>query len=370
MFVAYGADANQRNEESASSMLRIATYNGTTDELVQFVNLVWNHSYADKMTFPCWTSDFFEWQFRLNCDSERENLIAAYDESVLAGVLLGTSYPIQSLAGRFLGSHWSWLSVHPDYRNRGIAKALDQERVLRQQHSGTRLIASYRYVGSSHSQAERPRSKTHDRKFNRKIGFWARVLDCDRFAKWHWSKVEGILGKLAAPFMKIPSGGVSGSPVREFILQDLDACVQLVRDAVSSLVLSLDWDSEMLRHQLCGHSISQTLVVEEAGVVTGFVNYHLIPFRAKTIEKVAVIDLIVLGSTSARNRLRLLNTALARMRDQGAVLALKVRCGDAPIWPLLRAHFIPQAADSMLVLQSVGTELEIPGSAPIHLLWR
>ena len=322
------------------------------------------------MTFPCWSREYFEWQFQLTDGGDRTNLIAAYDNSVLVGVLLGTNYPMRLPAGRLWGSHWSWLSVHPDFRNRGIAKLLDQERIIRQRAAGSRLIASYRYVGSKHSQAERPRTRRLERKFNRKIGFWARVLSPARFAAWHWSQVEGILGKLAAPFMRIPSDANANGPVREFSPTDLDACVSLAQSAYSRLMLSLNWDHASLGRHLCGHPISQTLVVEEAGRVTGFINFHLLSFRAKNLETVAIIDLIAFGTTSLPNRLRLLNAALARMRDQGAVLALKLRCGDTPVWPLLRTHFIPQAADSLLVLQPVVEELNIPSSAPIHLLWR
>src|ERR1700750_2253232 len=104
------------------SMIKIETYRGSIEELVEFVNHVWTHSYAGRMTFPSWTTKFFEWQLRLDSDPSRQNLIAAYDGSVLVGVLLGTSLPFRSPAGLHAGSLWSWLSIHPDYRGRGIAK--------------------------------------------------------------------------------------------------------------------------------------------------------------------------------------------------------------------------------------------------------
>ena len=135
------------------STIEIETYRGSVEDLVEFVNRVWTHSYAGKMTFPSWMSNYFEWQFKLDSDPSRQNLIAAYDGPVLAGVLLGTNYPLRSPVGLHAGSHWSWLSIHPDYRSRGIAKLLDQERIVRQIAARSRLIVSYRYVGSRHSQA-------------------------------------------------------------------------------------------------------------------------------------------------------------------------------------------------------------------------
>jgi GNAT superfamily N-acetyltransferase len=340
------------------------------DELVEFVNAVWTHSYAGRMTFPCWTSQFFEWQFRLDNETSRQNLIAAYDGPVLAGVLLGTNFLFRSPGGIHCGSQWSWLSIHPDYRGRGIAKALNQERIVRQAAATSRLIVSYRYVGSSHSQTERPRKESPDRKFNRKIGFWARVIDPIRFSRWHWSRMEGLLARMTSPFTRIPSSARTDSFVRSFVSADLDACLHLARESTAASILSIAWDHDSLRHQLCGNRISQTLVVEESGVITGFVNFYLLNFQAKTVEKVAILDLIVLRNASSRSRVRLLNAALARMQDQGVALALKVRCGDTPSWPMLRTHFVPQPPDSILVVQSVGDPVEVPKSGSIHVLWR
>ena len=350
--------------------MRIQTYDGSINELVEFVNSVWSHSYAGRMTFLHWTEDFFRWQFRLNDDSDRQNLIAAYVGERLAGVLLGTSYQCRSPAGVHGASQWSWLSIHSDFRGHGIAKALDQERIRRLTTSGSRLIISFRYFGSRHSQAERPRQGVQNQKFNRKVGFWARVIDPARFANWHWNRVEGFLAKLSDPVARIPKAAHADSSVRSFEPADLDACVNLVQKTFSTKMLSIAWDHSTLGHHLGGNAVSQTLVLREDGRITGLVNFHLLKFQARAVETVAVIDLIAFEQATSRGQVRLINAALARMQAQGAILALKVRLGDAPVWPLLRAHFIPQFADSHLVLQPVGDEYVIPRTGPIHVLWR
>lgn len=322
------------------------------------------------MTFPHWTEDFFHWQFRLSDDSNRQNLIAAYEGERLAGVLLGTTYQCRSPAGIHPASQWSWLSIQADFRGHGIAKALDQERIRRQEASGSRLIISFRYFGSRHSQAEKPRQGVQDHKFNRKVGFWARVIDPARFAKWHWKRVEGFLAKLSEPFTSIPKAAHTDPSIRAYEPTDLDACVRLVQKSFSSKVLAIAWDHATLGHHLGGNHVSQSLVLREGDRATGLINFHLLKFQARAIETVAVIDLIAFDGASSRGQVRLINAALARMQAQGAILALKVRLGDAPVWPLLRAHFIPQFADSHLVLQPVGDEYVIPRSGPIHVLWR
>lgn len=322
------------------------------------------------MTFPCWNRSFFEWQFRITEQSDRQNLIAAYEGSQLAGVLLGTSYPFRSTNERLPGSQWSWLSIPDQFHGRGIAKLLDQERIVRQRSDGSKLIVSFRYIGSRHSRAERPHQDSRDNKFNRKIGFWARVIDPARFARWHWQPLDAWLSRLAAPFMHIPATANFDPQVRSFLETDLNQCVELCTAAYSPLSLSIAWDHDSLRHQLYGSQITQTVVLQENGQVTGFANFHLLPFHARTVETVAIIDLIVLNRASPAGRIRLLNGALSRMQQQGAVLALKLRSGDTPAWPLWRTHFIPKPADSLLVLQGVEQTIDVARSASIHILWR
>ena len=290
-------------------MLQIDTYRGSVEQLTSFLNEVWTESYAGKMTIPSWNCSYLSWQFRLNVDPSRRNLIAAYDGDTLGAVLLGTSYPYRSPAGLHGGSQWSWLSVHKNYRGQGITPALDRERIARQKATGSKLIVSYRYIGSRYSLAERPQHMVRDQKFNRKIGFWARVLNPDKFLQWHWNRAEGYLSKAVMPLFPVPASARTDIQVRPFVWDDLDVCLNLVHETNAKLVLSIAWDHDSLSHQLGSNGFSQTLVVEEAGRVTGFVNFHLLKFRARTIETVAVIDMIVIGKASSRSRTRLLNAA-------------------------------------------------------------
>ncbi|HQZ67363.1 MAG TPA: GNAT family N-acetyltransferase [Planctomycetaceae bacterium] len=352
------------------SMLQLATYHGTVEELAAFINGIWADCYAGKMTYPCWTPEYFTWQLRLDTEASHDNLVAAYDGDRLVGVLLGTRHMLRSPAGVHPGSQWSWLSVDAEYEGRGIAKMLHQERMRREQAAGSRLIVSYRFVGSSHSKAERPEAGVRDRKFNRNMGFWIRVLDPARFSNWHLSKVEGFLARLSSPLAKIPTAQPTGISVRAFADSDLDACLELVRGTYPASALSIEWNGESLRHQLFGHPISQTLVLEENHAVTGFVNFHVLPFQARTRECVALMDMIVRGNSSSKGYLCLMNAALGRMKEQGAVLALKLRCADTSASLMFRNHFVPPLPELVLVLQSVDASIEIPARAPVQVLWR
>ncbi len=194
----------------------IDSYRGSAEELAEFVNEVWEHSYAGKMPFPHWTPAYLKWQLRIRANEDSRSLLAAYEGMRLVGVLLGTDYSFRTPGGIFRGSQWSRLSVHPEYRGKGIAKALDRERIHRQEAAGSKLVVSYRYVGSRHSQAERPDKNFPAEKFHRKVGSSARVLDPTRFRKWRSNRVHGLLAQLAAPMARVPRPRGNDPQIREF----------------------------------------------------------------------------------------------------------------------------------------------------------
>ena len=350
-------------------MVSIEPYTGSAEELADFVGMVWSRSYAGKMVFPRWTADYFRWQFRQASTGVGDNLLAAYEGSTLVGVSSGTDYSFRTPSGVVPGSHWSWLSVHPDHQRKGIAPALDQERIRRQQANGSELMVSYRYLGS-HSLAERPNANSPSKVFLKTLGLWARVLSPDRFARWHYSRLEGVLARMAVPLLRVRSPLANDPLIREFVPEELNACLQLVQASQQAAALAIHWTPETLLHHLTGSPVSQTLVLEESGRVTGLVNFHVLPFEARTVENVGVFDVIAFRDATGIGQSRLIHVALSRMVAQDAILALKLRCGDTPIWPLLRNVFVPHPPDHSLVLQWMNAPVEIPARSKLHLLWR
>ena len=348
----------------------IDSYRGSAEELAEFVNEVWEHSYAGKMPFPHWTPAYLKWQLRIGANKDSRSLLAAYEGTRLVGVLLGTDYSFRTPGGIFPGSQWSWLSVHPEYRGKGIAKAFDRERIHRQEAAGSKLVVSYRYVGSRHSQAERPDKNFPAEKFHRKVGSSARVLDPTRFRKWRSNRVHGLLAQLAAPMARVPRPRGDDPQIREFSVGDLEACVRLLNASFSACVLAVHWDTETLRHQLCGSPLSQTLILEDKGTVSGLVNFHALPFQDRSVEQIGLFDLIAFGDISTDSKARLINAALSRMVELGIIVAVKLRCGDTTAWPMIRTRFILQPAQSFLVLQWIGDPVNVKSTARMHLLWR
>lgn len=350
-------------------MTRIDTFSGTADELSQFVGKVWSDSYTGKMSFIHWTPEYLQWQLRLDDPQQRNNLLAAYDGNTLVGVLLGINHSFRVESEVIPGSLWSWLSVRSDYRGRDIVKALDEERQRRQREAGSKLIASFRYFGTRHSLAERPVNRT-PQQYSSRLGFWARVLNPARFGRWHVKRLEANLGALSGPFAPVPRLEHKGTTICRFRHEDLDECLELVRNSYSTVKFSVDWAKPSLAHQLAGNSLSHTLLLKEGGRICGLINFHVLPFQSRTIEKVGVIDLLAFGGGSSRKQAQLVDAALAEMRALDAILALKLRSGDAPAVPLLRNCFVPQHADSFVVLRWLDRTRELPENIPMHLLWR
>ena len=116
--------------------------------------------------------------------------------------------------------------------------------------------------------------------------------------------------------------------------------------------------------------ISQTVVAEVSGTIKGFINFHVLPFQGRTREPIAIIDIMAMQNLSSTMQRALLKAALVNMRQQGAILAMKLRCGDEPKLSLLRTGFIPRLPDSVLVLQWTKQLQTIDRRKAIHVLWR
>lgn len=107
-------------------MLEIRSFEGSPEELANFVVRQWTASYGGRMAVPDWSGDYFRWQLRMDEPEQRRHVIAAYDGAQLAGVV--PHFPMQfALDGeKFSASQASWLSVAPEFRGQGVAGKLIQ----------------------------------------------------------------------------------------------------------------------------------------------------------------------------------------------------------------------------------------------------
>ncbi len=353
-------------------MVEVRTFEGAGSDLHAFVVDVWRQSYAAQMSFPLWTAEYFDWQFGLNDDVPRDHLIAAYDGSRLVGTLLGFSCRFRLHGETFGGSQGSWLSVAPEYRRSGVASQLREELRRRHREQNLRFQVGFGYFGSRHSlgpafwSSQRKKGTT----FLKKVGFWARVLRVWPAAQWSVSPFDraliGGLGWLQLP----PMYNLSKLTIRPFDPRDLSDCSRVIRDSHEALDFALIWDDSHLERQLEGRGVGKTLVAEVDGTVQGLVNYHCLPFLGRTEETVAVIDIIAASPLSWINQHRLICAALLQMKEEGAILALKLRICDYDTRPFWTTGFIPRLADSHVMLTWGDEPQPVPAIQRMHLLWR
>ena len=347
----------------------VETFRGSNAELQSFVVDTWSDAYRGKMTFPVWSPEYFDWQFQRGLN-EPDRRLAIYDDDSPVAVLLGTRSPFQVGSQTIRGAHWSWLSIARSHRGLGLAKILDSARVSLEQSAESDLIVSYRFTGSSHSLAERPSNRFPLKQFARRAGFWARPLDGALLRRWNPDRVEGMLSQILVPILPRITKSPTDAAIRPMEPADLNDCQKATRSQFANCGLRIHWTEESLSHQLLRSSVSQTLVAETHGVVRGFINYHILPFQGVTTEPVAIIDLMCISQLSRHLQISFLRSALSTMRDQGAILVLKIRTGDSAAHPLLRNGFIPRLADSSIVLQWTRSKLPVSTRHPVHLLWR
>lgn len=346
----------------------VEPFTGSNEELQNFVVATWSEAYSGRMSFPVWSREYFDWQFAPH-DGEPNRRLVVFDGGRLVAALLGTPATFKTPEASFRGAHWSWLSVAASHRGFGLATLLDEARVALEQSANSELVVSYRFTGSKYSLAEQPSARFPLKRFHSRVGFWARPLDGKKLQSWNLDRTEGFLSRVVTPLL--PSVHCSKhDEIRPFALSDLGDCLETVKQQFDRYALSIDWNDLSLKHQLAGSPITQTIVCEHAGHVRGLVNFHILPFDGATRESVGIIDMICVKLLPARMQVALLRSALRLMREQGAVLALKVQCRDVSMPLMFRTGFMPRLPDSSLVLQWTQHLQEIPRHQPLHLLWR
>lgn len=354
-------------------MFELKSFEGSPEELSEFVVATWNRAYRGKMPVPQWSADYFRWQLRLDEPDSRRRLVAAYDGDRLAGVVLHFPMTFEMKGERFEAAQASWLSVSSDYQGQGVAKKLQQHSSAVLRADGRRFQLGYGYFGSRFSLGLKFWRKMEGTttSFVKPVGLWARVLDPRRAAAWNLHRWESWLTRLAAPLIPPPPRRhPSGVVIRPIESTDVDRCVELADRATQHCDLRLIWDGKRLARQLGITGYGQALVAVERGKIQGCIGFHVLPILGRTVEPVGVIDLIFVSELSAAARRELLNSVLVQLRDAGAIVALKLRSGDCPARTFLDWGWVWKPADSHVMITWAEKPAPLPPLHRLHLLWR
>ena len=354
-------------------MLEVRPFEGSPEELSDFVIAQWTALYGNQMIVPQWSGEYFRWQLRMDEPDRRRHLLAAYEGSRLAGVVC--DFPMQfSLAGeQFAASQASWLSVSSDFRGRGIAGQLIASSRALHCELDLRFQLGFAYYGHHASKAPRfwRRSQVATTATIRNAGFWVRVLDSPQVVDWNLSTFHRWMTKLFSPFSGLPRiPSYPGLVIRAAEKRDLPTCLSLAEKSTRHCDLRLVWDTDALSRQLGLHGFSHALVAEENGEVRGCITFHILPILGRTVGLFGILDLVLVSELTSSARQALLNSALLSMKNLGAIAALKLRVGDYPRSLFMGLDWLFRPADSHVLLTWAGTPQPLRPLHRIHVLWR
>lgn len=348
-------------------MIEMRTFEGDARDLSEFSRRVWLKAYGGKLPIPLWSPEFFEWQLFDEILGARRFMVAAYDGARLVGLLPCQPIPYDLRGQTYQGSLCSWQSVDPDYRRRGVSKGMLAEQIRRHLDEGYDFSIGYPLAGTAGPQFW---SKGNHAGSLGKLGVWFRMLDHAAVADWEPSRWAAFGARALRVLQRRLPEPEEDCGIRPYRPEDLPDCLELVRSIQRESDLSVAWTTDRLAHHLSYKDLPRTLVMESAGRVAGFVNYHLTPFRGKTEIRIAIIDLIAFGSLPRAARRNLLRTALHRIRDEGAALATVMAMTCYPWRDMVRAGFLPFPGVVRIDYFYGKTRVDLDGVRRIFLLCR
>lgn len=356
--------------------LEIAPFEGSAEELSQFIVENWMRSYEGKMAVPSWTPQYFDWQMTGTQHPDRNSLISARLDGNLVGTLLYMEFPIWVLGQEYRGFLGSWLTVAPECRRMGVASLMSAAMKARKRDQDYLTRMGYAFHGARASMGPRfwKRSVSQAQTLKlREMKLWARVLDPRQVANWSNKSWERLLLKSLPTAVCRVSTPSSQTEVRPFRPEDMPTCQELINSQARRADLAMLWTEERLRSHLAYEDLAHTLVVERQGRVVGFLNYHLLGLNLHGQIQSAIVDMLACQELTGREIRDLVNTALAKMRDeQGVALVLMREFAHQPRSALLSCRFLPQFSDSALILTGVTEESVklLSRCRNVHVMWR
>ncbi len=353
--------------------IEIRTYDGSTESLSRFVVNTWLDSYREKMIVPDWTAEYFDWQMTGSDFTDRDLLISAWNGDLLVGTLLAMPFDLWVNGKQLQGAQGSWLAVASEVRRDGVALMMSNEITHRQQERNYYGRLGYAFHGSKQSLGPRFwKAGRTNTKFVRPMYLWARVLNAGAVRQWTNNFAEKIaLGLLPSVLYSVPDPSPRVN-VRAYEPADLKTCLELINSQAKKADLAILWTEQRLQKQLNSPGLAETLVVERAGCVVGLLNFHLLGLFLHGRITSAIIDIFACDKLTSRETFSLLLASLKRMQALGADLVLMREFAAQPKLALLKARFLPQFADSQLMVNRSFEQNDnlLVKNKKIQILWR
>ncbi|MGR3802532.1 hypothetical protein [Marinibacterium profundimaris] len=301
--------------------LSIRPFDGTPEQLSDFVMAHWSQQYRDQAILPVWTGDYFAWQLPALLTDDRSLILAGYDGDRLIAVFPMEDTPIRLQGKPYNASTGSWYTVDPAYQRSGIARdALD---ALRREHAERDMACMIGFVNAANYPGKGR-------------GFWHSVFPehvaFDKPILWVLTLNAAATARASPTFMDRVGSHIGGicawggradqSGIRPYTAADKAACHALMTRKMAGFDMAYDWSADRLHHHLTHGPLPRARVLEEKGEITGFVAYHVMDAVGCAPCRMGMVDTLADDGLSARDSRRLLSAAVADMREAGADFAV------------------------------------------------
>jgi GNAT superfamily N-acetyltransferase len=319
--------------------ISIETFRGDFDALERMALASWREEYGEA-SFPNFYRPAFL-HYLTDRIADKRHLIAAYRGDEILAFMANVPQNFKYRDHSYRAIYSCLLVARKEFLRRGLATALIEEALrvnenfrydfslltLEKGHGSTKLMKKMAAAG-------------HPMHFVKKIRVIARIIDLARV-----NASEGLKGWERAAIRVIggarSSASEGASALREYRLEDLDACVSLLNGYQERVPLALIWDRDGLSAELACPDVSQTLVYDRDGRVEGLVNFIYHEHLGKTKERWAWVNHMAYPGLSRGERKDFVNAFLRYAKAAGCIGAIEWTRGYYPQGPFYRAHFFP-----------------------------
>lgn len=355
-------------------MTEIRTYEGDGQDIANLLARTWRSAYQGKHWCPLWDADYIRWQLLGDRSGGHEFLVSAYDGRRLVGCVLAERMTFRLHDREVEGTIGSWLTVDPEARSPNLSFKMVEELGRRHREHGLAFLLGYvngnPATPAHHFWTRFAKKHPRDLRFIRRIGYWIRILNAPVLSRKCLYGYERIGARVHGWIPPLRAPGRMACGVRDYSDGDFEACEQLVRKSSVRADLSTVWRPERLARQLRWNDLPRTLVIEPNGSPSSLINYHQLGLLGIQEVTAGLIDLLTSAEAPARDRRKLLRSALYRMEAEGFDVAFALRTPMFPPRVMLACGFLPRPGSDYLVYVFPEPGLDLPAAARPDVLLR
>ncbi len=346
------------------SDISIDSFRGDLKGLEKMAHSSWRDEYGIE-SFPNFYRPAFL-KYLFNRIKDGRYLIAAYRGDEIVSFLANLPQRFHFQGKTFRAVYSCLMVTRRELLRRGIGKAIVNEALklnqslkidfslltLEKGHRSTMMIRNFEETGH-------PVEKVKRNYVLARILDLPSVMESEGLKKWESAAIR-IIGGHRRPKV-CPSVSI-----REYQMEDIDMCLDLLNRYKDSVELSLIWERDELACELDFPGVSQTLVYEKSGKVEGLINFIYHEHLGRTKKRWAWINHVAYPELSARERYGFIQAFLQYIKDSGCVGAVEWTRSYYPMRPLFRSRFFPYFRSVDLVSWTFNKDISLKNIPSVY----